>query len=207
MTNERKSHWENIYQTKAPDAVSWYQGSPDKSLELIARSRIFKSDPIIDIGGGTSMLVDNLIARNYLDVTVLDISGAALRHAQKRLGEKSSRVNWIEGDILQVNLPSEHFCLWHDRAVFHFLTNKEDRRTYIRLMDQSVKSGGHIIIATFAADGPLRCSGLDVVRYSPDTLSSELGEKFSLIENFCEEHSTPSGAIQPFSYCLFAKKR
>jgi ubiquinone/menaquinone biosynthesis C-methylase UbiE len=203
---ERKTHWETIYQTKAPTAVSWYQEHPDKSLELIARSRVFKSGRIIDVGGGASTLVDHLIERNYLDVTVLDISGASLQCAQERLGENSNKVKWIEADILQEKLPNEYFDLWHDRAVFHFLTDKEDRQIYINQMDRSVKTGGHVIIATFAIEGPLRCSGLDVVRYGPETLCKELGEKFSLIENQSEEHSTPFDSVQKFNYCLFRKK-
>lgn len=203
---DHKTHWESIYQTKAPDAVSWYQNFPDKSLELIARSRIFKSDRIIDVGGGASMLVDNLIARNYLDVTVLDISAASLECAQKRLGEKSNKVRWIEEDILQINLPGEHFSLWHDRAVFHFLTNEDDRRTYVAKMKHALKPGGHMIIATFALEGPPRCSGLDIVRYSPDSLYKEMGNDVELIETFSEDHQTPFETQQKFVYCLFKKK-
>lgn len=206
MTKQRKTHWENIYQTKAPDAVSWYQDCPEKSLELIARSRIFKSDRIIDVGGGASRLVDNLVDRNYQDVTVLDISATSLQFAKERLGEKSNKVTWLETDILQAELPKGYFDLWHDRAVFHFLINKEDRNIYFNLLNQSIKPNGHVIIATFAADGPLQCSGLDVMRYSSDSLSAELGDKFSLIENMREEHATPFGSTQAFNYCLFRKK-
>lgn len=203
---DRKPHWENIYQTKAPDAVSWYQSCPEKSLELISRSRIFKSDPIIDVGGGASTLVDNLIARNYLNLTVMDISDTALQCAQKRLGEKSSKVTWIQGDILQANLPSKHFALWHDRAVFHFLTNENDRRTYVAKMKHALKSGGQAIIATFSLDGPPRCSGLDIVRYSPDLLHKEMGDNVELIEFCSEDHLTPFETTQKFIYCHFKLK-
>ncbi len=203
MTEGRKTHWENIYQTKGATALSWYQEHPDKSLELIARSRIFKSDSIIDVGGGASTLVDNLIDRNYLDVTVLDISGLALRHAQKRLKEKSNKASWIEGDILEANLPRKHFGLWHDRAVFHFLTNRADRRIYVDKMKRSLKPGGYIIIASFSLEGPSRCSGLDIVRYNPDTLHKEISDDVELIESLTEDHQTPFDTQQKFIFCLF----
>lgn len=186
--------------------MSWYQGCPEKSLELITRSRIFKSGRIIDVGGGASTLVDHLLVRNYLDLTVLDISGASLRRAQERLGEKSEKVRWIEADLLQAELPKGRFDLWHDRAVFHFLTDEKDRERYRDQMNSAVKDGGHVVIATFALEGPERCSGLDVVRYSVDSLCGELGERYDLIESVAENHLTPFDTVQQFNYCLFRKK-
>lgn len=203
---EPKTHWESIYGSKAIDTVSWYQERPEKSLELVARSRIMKSDKIIDVGGGASTLVDNLLSRNFYQVTVLDISGTALKSAQSRLGQQSKNATWIEADILSANLPANHYDLWHDRAVFHFLTREEDRKKYINQMKGAVKAGGHIIIATFALDGPPKCSGLDVEHYDQNKLHDELGQEFELIENQVEDHQTPSNTIQKFVYCLFRKK-
>jgi SAM-dependent methyltransferase len=203
----RKEHWENIYTTKTPNSVSWYQERPEKSLQLIARSRILKSSRIIDVGGGASTLVDNLIGRNFLQVMVLDISNAALKSAQARLGERSRKVEWIEADILSAKLPAESIDLWHDRAVFHFFTRKEDQEKYTEQMKQAVKSGGHVIIATFALDGPAKCSGLDVERYDTNKLQDQIGSEFDLVESFAEDHQTPLNTMQKFVYHLFRKKQ
>jgi ubiquinone/menaquinone biosynthesis C-methylase UbiE len=196
-----KTHWDSIYTTKAPTAVSWYQPEPRLSLDLIMRAGIAPTARVIDVGGGASTLVDSLLAQHFQHLTVLDISSAAIQHAQARLGALADAVTWIEADITNVSLPPAHYDLWHDRAVFHFLTNPVDRTTYIQAVQQAVKPGGHVIVATFAPDGPARCSGLEVVRYSPDSLHAAFGPDFQLIESRNETHQTPSNAEQRFVYC------
>lgn len=200
---QRKDHWENVYQTKATDAVSWYQQHPERSLRLIQETGVPLEASIIDIGGGASKLVDDLLDAGYSNLTVLDISAAGLAAVQRRLGERASSVKWIESDVAEVRFPKQVFDIWHDRAVFHFLTDEFDRKNYIELMLHAVKPGGHVIIATFAEDGPEKCSGLPVVRYSAEALSAELGERFRLIKHEKEEHHTPFGTVQRFRYCLF----
>lgn len=200
-----KNHWENIYSTKAPDAVSWYQEHPAFSLRFIRNAGIAKDAGIIDVGGGASRLVDDLLDEGYTNVTVLDLSGAALHEAQKRLGERARRVQWIEADITRADLAPGSFDVWHDRAVFHFLTAPEDRRAYVEAVMRSVKPGGHVIVATFAPEGPEKCSGLPVMRYGPGELHREFGEPFSLVEHAREEHHTPFGTVQQFLYCYCRK--
>jgi len=196
-----EEHWERVYSTKAPDAVSWYQRHADHSLELIEATGVSPTASIIDVGGGASTLVDDLLSRNYLDITVLDLSAAALSAAQERLGARAGSVTWLQSDITRAELPRHAFDVWHDRAVFHFLTAPEDRRAYIQAVLRSVKPGGHVIVATFAKDGPLQCSGLPVMRYSAPQLHSEFGEAFTLISHEREEHHTPFGTTQQFTYC------
>ncbi|MBI2487370.1 MAG: methyltransferase domain-containing protein [Deltaproteobacteria bacterium] len=202
---ERKSHWENIYTEKLPTLVSWYQEHQQMSLRFIERTGISKSARIIDVGGGASTLVDDLLVRGFKHITVLDISSKAINVARARLGSRTDDVTWVEADITQVILPQNHYDLWHDRAVFHFLTCAQDRQKYIESVKDSLKSVGHIIVATFAPDGPPLCSGLDVVRYSPDSLLEEFGSDFELIENASEEHLTPFGTKQKFIYCYLRK--
>ena len=198
---EIKSHWENIYQTKAPTQVSWYQEHARLSLRLIADTGIDRADPIIDVGGGTSTLVDDLLADGYQHLTVLDISASALQTAQQRLGVRATAVTWIEADITQAQLPGQFYAVWHDRAVFHFLTQPHDRQRYIQAVRHAVKPGGHVIVATFALDGPPQCSGLNVTRYNPDSLHHEFGEDFQLLTSTRETHVTPFGTEQKFIYC------
>jgi len=198
---EIKSHWENIYQTKAPTQVSWYQEHARLSLRLIADTGIDRSDPIIDVGGGTSTLVDDLLVDGYQHLTVLDISASALQTAQQRLGVRATAVTWIEADITQAQLPGQFYAVWHDRAVFHFLTQPHDRQRYIQAVRHAVKPGGHVIVATFALDGPPQCSGLNVTRYNPDSLHHEFGEDFQLLTSTRETHVTPFGTEQKFIYC------
>lgn len=202
---ERKSHWESIYTTKAPTEVSWYQPHPDTSLEFIAGAGVKKTSEIIDVGGGASTLVDDLLFGGFQHITVLDIAHAALEESRSRLGELASSVTWVEADITQVTLPPSNYDLWHDRAVFHFLTDAKDRLSYIKAVEESIKSGGHLIVATFAPDGPKKCSGLDTVRYSPDELRREFGGNFRLVESACQAHQTPFGTEQRFIYCHFQK--
>jgi 2-polyprenyl-3-methyl-5-hydroxy-6-metoxy-1,4-benzoquinol methylase len=198
----RKSHWDSVYENKASSALSWHQQHPRRSLDLINRTGLPKRARIIDVGGGDSSLVDDLISEGYRDITVLDLSGAALNRARARVGNiASGRVAWLEGDILEVNLPAEAFDIWHDRAVFHFLTTAEQRDAYIQAVEHSVRPSGHVIVATFAEDGPTRCSGLRVNRYSAPQLHGTFGAAFQLVESERETHRTPAGVEQPFTYC------
>lgn len=202
---ELKTHWEQVYQTKDSTQVSWYQPHLQRSLQMIERTGIEKSARIIDVGGGSSTLVDDLLASGYGQVTVLDISGAAIRVAQERLGALADRVTWLEADITRAMLPPNHYDVWHDRAVFHFLTDVRDRQKYVDSVRQSVNVGGHVIVATFAPDGPEKCSGLNVMRYDPDSLHGEFGAEFQLIESVREDHRTPFGTQQKFIYCYCRK--
>lgn len=198
-----REHWEQIYDTKAPDQVSWYSPHLETSLELIERAAPSKKAAIIDIGGGASTLVDDLLARGYRNLTVLDISQAAIDTARKRLGADADHVHWLVGDITHVALEPAQFAVWHDRAVFHFLTAPTDRGDYVREVLYAVKPGGHVIISTFGPEGPTRCSGLDVVRYDADSLHREFGQRFRLLDSFTQQHRTPFGTTQQFLYCLF----
>ena len=200
-----KDHWERVYSTKQADAVSWFQEHAAQSLRLIRGTGVARSADIIDVGGGASTLVDDLLSNGYTALTVLDLSDAALASAKARLGEAASSVRWLEGDITQVSLPIHAFDLWHDRAVFHFLTSEEDRRAYVDTVLRSVKPGGHVIVATFAEDGPLECSGLPVMRYGPTELHAEFGTPFALVQHEREEHHTPFGTVQKFVYCYCRK--
>lgn len=201
-----KAHWETVYATKAPTAVGWYEPHLDLSLEFIVYSGVSPEGQLIDVGGGASTLVDDLLARGFRHITLLDISGTALTVAKARLGKRAGDVVWIEGDITQVTLPSFYYDLWHDRAVFHFLTGAEDRRNYVEALHQALKPGGHSIIATFGPEAPPQCSGLDVIRYGPEHLHKEVGDSFELLESRSEIHLTPAGISQPYLYCHFRKK-
>jgi SAM-dependent methyltransferase len=197
-----RTHWETIYRIKDFHQLSWFQSAALRSLELITRFSPDHSSPIIDVGAGASVLVDDLIAAGYSDVTVLDLSEAALASSRQRLGSNAARVRWLEGNVLTASLETEAYSVWHDRAVFHFLTGAEDRRSYVDQVRRSVRSGGHVLIATFAEDAPARCSGLPVVRYSAESLHSEFGSEFRMLASEHEEHVTPRGAAQSFLYCL-----
>jgi len=197
------SYWENVYASKDFNEVSWFQAYPTQSLGLIQRSGISKKSNIIDIGGGTSSLVDKLVIEGFESISVLDISSNALEKSKHRLGTKSKQVQWIIGDVLKVDLPIHCFNLWHDRAVMHFLTNVNDRQAYISKALASLKPGGFIAIVTFAEDGPDRCSGLPVQRVSIDTLSHEFGKNVCLVAGEKHSHFTPDGMEQQFLSCLF----
>jgi 2-polyprenyl-3-methyl-5-hydroxy-6-metoxy-1,4-benzoquinol methylase len=200
-----KTHWEHIYETKEPTQVSWYQEHAQYSLQFIQNTGVQKTGHIIDIGGGASTLVDDLIAAGFQRISVLDVSGIALRLAQHRLGARAVEVNWIEADITQADLPQQAYDIWHDRAVFHFLTQAADRQRYVNTVRQAVRKGGHVIVATFAPDGPDHCSGLDVVRYSPESLHDQFGEGFEIVNSTHETHHTPFGKEQKFIYCYCRK--
>ena len=199
---DRKQHWEGVYSRKRPDEVSWYQAEPTLSLSLVTEAAGAGRASIIDVGGGASTLVDRLVDRPSTEITVLDLSAAALRAAQSRLGAKAARVRWIEADILNVDMPEAGYDIWHDRAVFHFLTDPDDRLRYVAQVRRSVRVGGHVLVATFAADGPQKCSGLEVARYSPAELHSQFGEEFRLLKSVSEDHVTPTGTTQKFVYCV-----
>ena len=201
-----KPHWERIYHTVAPTELTWYQPHPHLSLELIHTTGASKAAQIIDVGGGTSTLVDALLAEGYQHLTVLDLAGTALTLARQRLGARAAAVKWIEADIITVALPHQWYDVWHDRAVFHFLTQPEERRGYVETMRHAVRRDGHVIVATFALEGPTRCSGLDVVRYSPARLQEEFGAEFALVHSARELHRTPLGVEQAFLYCCFQKR-
>ena len=196
-----QEHWDQIYRTKAPDQVSWYSPHLSASLQLIERASCSRDAAIIDIGGGESTLVDDLLARGYENITVLDIAQTAIDANKKRLGTKAERVHWLVADITKVKLEPSSLDVWHDRAVFHFLTESNERAAYVRQVGQALRSGGHVIIGTFGLEGPVRCSGLDVVRYDAASLHDEFGRRFRLVESMKQLHKTPFGTTQQFLYC------
>lgn len=196
------THWDKIYREKAPDGVSWYRAHLETSLALIQKAAPDLAASIIDVGGGESTLVDDLLSAGYRNVTVLDISQTAIDVTRKRLGAQASSVSWIACDITKANLSGRSFDVWHDRAVFHFLTSPEQRIAYVHQVAQTVKRGGHVLVSTFGPEGPQKCSGLDVVRYDSESLHAEFGVHFQLLESFKELHKTPFGTTQQFLYCL-----
>ena len=198
---QAKEHWNQVYESKRPDAVSWFQEHAEQSMRLIRATGVPLGASIIDVGGGASTLVDDLLRCGHDAVTVLDLSAAALSAAQRRLGPDAQRVKWIEADVTTVELAPHAYDLWHDRAVFHFLTTPAQRQAYVAAVLRSVKPGGHVIVATFAEDGPTHCSGLPVMRYNADGLHAEFGAPFTLLRQEKEEHHTPGGAVQKFIYC------
>jgi len=200
----RKEHWEKIYGQRRPDELSWFQAEATKSLELILASGIAKDASVIDVGAGASALVDGLLAQGFSRLSVLDISAAALAYARERLGEKSASVRWIEADITLFQ-PAGNFELWHDRAVFHFLVDAADREKYLAVLKKALKAGGTLILAAFAPDGPVSCSGLPVCRYDAKGMAAELGPEFKLLREEPEAHRTPSDTEQKFRYFLFRR--
>lgn len=198
---EIKNYWDKVYAAKAATSVSWYQEHAECSLSLLHKTGITRSAAIIDVGGGASTLVDDLLAEGYSDVTVLDLSAAALSAARLRLGTLAAKVKWLDADVTKADLPRHRYDVWHDRAVFHFLTEPELRQAYVEQVFRSVKPGGHVIVATFAEDGPIQCSGLPVMRYSASDLHAQFGEAFTLVKHVEEAHHTPSGDVQQFVYC------
>ena len=203
--SDRRRHWERVYATSALDRVGWFRPHLETSLDWIERVGLPPDAPIIDIGGGASTLVDDLIDADYRDITVLDISEAALSAVQQRLGKASAAVTWIQADVTQADLPAARFRLWHDRAVFHFLIDGEDRLRYREAMMRALSADAHAIIATFSPDAPPRCSGLPVRRYNAESLSEALGPGLELVDAVEALHVTPGGVRQPFQYCLFRR--
>jgi SAM-dependent methyltransferase len=203
---DRREHWNRAYRTKSPETVSWYQRRPELSLALIAASGIGPDAGIIDVGGGASVLVDHLLELGYRDIAVLDLSAAALAASRARLWDRAAAVEWIEADITSFE-PPRRYALWHDRAVFHFLTDAADRVRYVAALRCTLAPEGAVVIATFAPDGPPKCSGLDVVRYDEPSIVAELGEGFELLETREETHITPGKAEQRFKYFRFNRKK
>jgi trans-aconitate methyltransferase len=197
--DERKQHWESVYQQKSADEVSWFQIHPEYSLDLIRAAGVAKNQPVIDVGGGAAHLVDTLLDAGYADVTVLDIAATALEQAKTHLGTRAAQATWLESDVTAF-IPPKPYAMWHDRAVFHFLTDAGDRAKYLAVLRRALPAGGHLIIATFAPDGPERCSNLPVERYDADKLQAVLGNEFRLLETRSEEHRTPAGKVQHFLY-------
>ena len=201
---ERERHWEGVYTTKAPDQVSWYAPRLHRSLDLILRARQPPAT-VIDVGGGASTLVDDLLGLGYAPVTVLDVSDAALQVSQARLGAEADRVHWLAGDVIHTLLPPDAYDVWHDRAAFHFLLDPADQAAYAARAARSVRPGGHLVIATFAPDGPEKCSGLEVVRYDVEGLAGALGPCFRLESEERETHVTPWGAEQRFTFAVLER--
>jgi len=204
--SDPKDHWENIYKNKSSQKVSWYSPHLKMSFELILSLGLPKNVAIIDVGGGASTLPDDLLAEGLKNITVLDISSEALEVSKSRLKDKVRFVHWIESDVSKAALPASKYDLWHDRALFHFLTKPEDRQKYVNNISRALKPGGYALIATFGPNGPLKCSGLEIVRYSVEDLKKELGEAFELEKHFIEIHKTPFDTTQEFLYCLFRKQ-
>jgi ubiquinone/menaquinone biosynthesis C-methylase UbiE len=199
---DQRNHWERIYQTKDVYTVSWFQPEARQSLDLITRFAPDRGAAIIDVGAGTSVLVDDLLGSGYTDITVLDVSETALEISRQRLAKDVARVSWIAADIRNAPLGELVYSVWHDRAVFHFLTDAADRRAYVAQVQRAVRPGGYVLVATFAEDGPATCSGLPVVRYSAASLHSEFGAAFRIVTSAHEDHHTPGGREQSFLYCL-----
>ena len=196
-----RKHWDTVYETKGSDNVSWFRPHLDRSLAFLEAAKIPRSASVIDVGGGASTLVDDLLDRGYSNVTVLDLSEVALQAARERLGDRAARVQWIRGDVTEVPLPQRAFDFWHDRAVFHFLRDPRARSRYVEAVRRSLKPGGHIVVATFGPHGPEKCSGLEVLRFTPEALHAEFGSDFARISSTTETHTTPWGAEQEFVYC------
>jgi cyclopropane fatty-acyl-phospholipid synthase-like methyltransferase len=203
--DERQAHWESIYRDSDPGEVGWYQPKPTISLEWIDELGLADGAGIIDVGGGRSRLVDCLLERGYAELTVLDLSEAALEQSQERLGERADRVTWLAGDVLEAELGGP-FEVWHDRAVFHFLNAEADQHQYVRQLDRVLSEEGRVILATFTTEAPERCSGLPVCRREPEQFDGVLGESFELVGKRQETHFTPSGVKQPYVYGLFERR-
>ena len=200
-----KKHWEEVWSQKQPEETSWYQDQATISLEMIERSGLTRSESLIDVGGGASSLTAGLLEAGYLDITVLDVSGAALRRAKKRLGRMAEKIEWIEADIRAFEAPRP-YSLWHDRAVFHFLTEPAAQALYVRTLDRSVKPNGSLVIATFAPGGPKKCSGLDIVQHDAGSLQAVLGANWRFLEEQIEVHKTPAGNDQKFGFYRFERQ-
>lgn len=200
---ETRQHWEQVYATRATETVSWFQPRAETSLRLIRATGVPLTGALIDVGGGASTLVDGLLAAGYANLTVLDLSATALAAARTRLGAAGDTVRWIEADIVDADLPAHAYDVWHDRAAFHFLTDAQARAAYVRTVRHALKPGGHLIVATFAEDGPTRCSGLPICRYSAITLQAEFGAAFEPVHQEYEIHTTPAGGTQRFVYAVF----
>lgn len=206
MSKRDHVHWQTIYERGSPERVSWYRPHLDLSLRFIRESGLARDDRIVDVGGGASTLVDDLIAAGYRNLAVIDLAEAALRVSRERLGEAAARVDWIAGDVTTPVLESASVDFWHDRAVFHFLAEERVRRAYLAEVVRCVKPGGKVLVATFGPDGPERCSGLPVVRYDAEGIHALFGETFEKLGDASEQHETPRGSAQSFVYCLCRRR-
>lgn len=206
QSDDRRTHWQTVYRTKRADSVSWYRPHLEVSLQLLEGAGMSVSSRVIDVGGGASSLVDDLLARGLRNVSVLDVSDEALLLTQHRLGERANLVTWYAGDVLELALPPAHFDFWHDRAVLHFLTDPEDASRYARIAANAVKIGGYAVIAGFAPGGPARCSGLNVAQRSANDIAEIFSPAFALVREHIELHHTPSASEQPFSYTLLQRR-
>jgi SAM-dependent methyltransferase len=195
----RAAHWNAVYDTKGEDGVSWYQAVPTVTLELLDALRVGRAASVIDLGGGASVVVDHLLAREFTDVSVLDVSKVALDNTRARLGPNAERVHWLHRDIFDW-VPERPFDLWHDRAVFHFLIDEDERESYLQVLRSGVAPGGRVVVATFDAHGPTHCSGLPVLRYGAAELAQVFAPHFDLVDTRSEEHLTPAGLVQPFTW-------
>lgn len=205
MGFDRKRHWETIYENRAPEEVSWYQDMPATSLDFVKKVNLPKNASIIDVGGGESFFVDCLLEQGYRNITVLDISDAAIRHVRQRVGEQVKNVTWVVADIVHFK-PEGKYDFWHDRAAFHFLTSEDDIRQYKTLVKRALKPSGYMVIGTFSDLGPQRCSGLEVHQYSEELLTSQFSDCFQKVECRRVDHVTPYNTIQNFLFCLFRRK-
>jgi len=201
MESNTGTHWEDVYRTKSAEQVSWYRPHLERSLSLIEKASPRRDAAIIDVGAGESTLIDDLLSRGYTNLTILDVSETALAVTKERLGKLAEKVLWIRADVTEAPLPAHFYDVWHDRAVFHFLTTNEQRKAYVQVVEKTVKRGGHVIVSTFGPEGPTKCSGLPVIRYDAEELHGEFGNHFRLIESSKELHQTPSGKVQQFLYC------
>ncbi len=206
LPKDRKAHWDNVYERNALHGVSWYREHLDTSLRMLGDTGAALDAAIVDVGGGHSTLVDDLLQRGYSNLTVLDLAEAALTAARSRLGASSARVRWLTGDVLSIPFEKGRMAVWHDRAVFHFLTHAEERAAYLRQMLHALKPGGHAILATFGPEGPMRCSGLDTRRYDAASLSATLGTDLVFCDSVIEMHKTPNGKEQQFLYCRLQRR-
>lgn len=200
-----KEHWEKVYTSKEDNEVSWYQEIPRTSIEVIKKTANGQSDSIIDIGGGNSNLASELMNLKFLDISVLDISEASLNRTKEKLGEKAKNINWYVSDVLGFE-PTKKFDIWHDRAVFHFVTGQIDKTAYVQKIKNSLKENGTLILATFSKEGPTKCSGLEICQYDKDSLIPLFGKDFDLVDLFKEEHTTPFNTTQNFIYTVWKKK-
>lgn len=205
-TFNRKKHWENIYQTKALNEVSWFEPKPETSLEFFKQFKIPTTAKVIDIGGGDSFLIDNLLALGYTDVTVLDISETALARAKKRLGKLAARVKWIVADAATFK-PTEKYDFWHDRAAYHFLTEEDEITNYLETVQNNLNTNGILVIGTFSEQGPKKCSGIEIKQYSESSMTDILSQHFEKIKYITIDHKTPFGTVQNFVFCSFRKTK
>ncbi|MFD0930977.1 class I SAM-dependent methyltransferase [Psychroflexus salinarum] len=202
---DRKSHWETIYKTKELKNVSWFQPTPETSLSFFEQFELPKTARIIDVGGGDSLLVDHLLDRGFKDITVLDISAEAIDRAKQRLGDKAKHVSWIVSDITKFQ-PTETYDFWHDRAVFHFLTEDNEISTYVETAQKAIKQDGVLVIGTFSEQGPTKCSGIEIKQYSETSMTETFKTNFEKVDCVTVDHTTPSGSVQNFVFCSFKKK-